>query len=96
MITVVWKCGHAKSLPEGLHTQIGERGVMIIIAHRLTAIEACDHVYRVENQKIVEEWKSFRNRNPFAVIRLGTCKWSHYLKNPLKLSGWTHIIKLAI
>lgn len=94
-------------LPEGLNTQIGERGVrlsggqrqrigiaralyrepsilildeatsaldnetegaimesinhlkgkktMIIIAHRLTTIENCDHVYRVENGKIIKE-----------------------------------------
>lgn len=96
-----------RSLPEGLDTQIGERGVrlsggqrqrigiaralyqnpevlifdeatsaldnetesaimesihslrgtktMIIIAHRLTTIEACDHVYRVENGAIIRE-----------------------------------------
>lgn len=96
-----------KTLPEGLNTQIGERGVrlsggqrqrigiaralyqnpevlifdeatsaldnetesaimesihglrgtktMIIIAHRLTTIEACDHVYRVENGTIIRE-----------------------------------------
>ena len=28
---------------------------LIIIAHRLTTIEGCDHVYRVENQKIIRE-----------------------------------------
>ena len=28
---------------------------MVIIAHRLTTIENCDHVYRVENEKIVKE-----------------------------------------
>lgn len=96
-----------KSLPNGLDTQIGERGVrlsggqrqrvgiaralyknpeilvfdeatsaldietesaimdsihqlqgkktMIIIAHRLTTIEACDHIFKVENGKIVME-----------------------------------------
>lgn len=95
---------YVRSLPEGLDTEIGERGVrlsggqrqrigiaralyrdpavlvfdeatsaldnetekeimesiqhlqgqktMIIIAHRLTTIESCDHVYRVENGKI--------------------------------------------
>lgn len=95
------------SLPEGINTQIGEKGVrlsggqrqrigiaralyvnpsvlvfdeatssldneteqeimnaidelhgkktMIIIAHRLTTIEGCDHVFRVENGKIVKE-----------------------------------------
>lgn len=96
-----------RSLPDGLDTQIGERGVrlsggqrqrlgiaralyedpgvlifdeatsaldneteaeimesinhlhgqrtMLIIAHRLTTIEACDHVYRVEGGKITKE-----------------------------------------
>ncbi len=96
-----------KSLPDGVDTEIGERGVrlsggqkqrigiaralylnptilvfdeatsaldneteaaimesidklqgsktMVIIAHRLTTIENCDHVYRVENEKIVKE-----------------------------------------
>lgn len=28
---------------------------MIIIAHRLTTIDRCDHVYRVENKKIIRE-----------------------------------------
>ena len=28
---------------------------MIIIAHRLSTIENCDHVYRVENGKIIKE-----------------------------------------
>ena len=31
------------------------RKTMIIIAHRLTTIENCDHVYRVEDGKIVKE-----------------------------------------
>ncbi len=96
-----------KTLPDGVDTQIGERGVrlsggqrqrigiaralylnpsilvfdeatsaldneteaaimesidklqgtktMVIIAHRLTTIENCDHVYRVENEKITKE-----------------------------------------
>ncbi len=96
-----------KALPDGLDTQIGERGIrlsggqrqrigiaralyrdpavlvfdeatsaldneteaeimksinhlqgqktMLIIAHRLTTIENCDHVYRVENGKITQE-----------------------------------------
>ena len=96
-----------RSLPEGLDTQIGERGVrlsggqrqrigiaralyqnpevlifdeatsaldsetetaimesihslhgtktMIIIAHRLTTIEACDHIFRVEHGQIKQE-----------------------------------------
>lgn len=96
-----------KSLPDGLDTQIGERGVrlsggqrqrigiaralfrnpkvlifdeatsaldndteaaimdsinnlkghktMIIIAHRLSTIKGCDHIYRVENKRIVKE-----------------------------------------
>lgn len=28
---------------------------MVIIAHRLTTIESCDHIYRVENGKIIQE-----------------------------------------
>ena len=28
---------------------------MIIIAHRLTTIEGCDHVYRVEGGKVEKE-----------------------------------------
>ena len=36
---------------DGLH---GTK-TMIMIAHRLTTIENCDHVYRVGNQKIVQE-----------------------------------------
>ena len=98
---------YVKELPEGLETQIGERGVrlsggqrqrigiaralysnpellvfdeatssldnntesaimesiqrfrgtktMIIIAHRLSTIESCDHVYKVENGKLIQE-----------------------------------------
>lgn len=96
-----------QELPEGINTQIGERGVrlsggqkqrlgiaralyrdpkiiffdeatsaldnetekeimesinglkghktMIIIAHRLTTIESCDHIYRVENGRVIQE-----------------------------------------
>lgn len=33
------------------------RKTMVIIAHRLTTIEECDIVYRVENGKIVEEYR---------------------------------------
>ena len=28
---------------------------MIVIAHRLTTIQHCDHIFRMENGKIVEE-----------------------------------------
>ena len=31
------------------------RKTLVIIAHRLTTIEECDIVYRVENGKIVKE-----------------------------------------
>ncbi|MCM1234283.1 MAG: ATP-binding cassette domain-containing protein, partial [Ruminococcus flavefaciens] len=96
-----------KKLPDGLYTQIGERGVrlsggqcqrigiaralysepeilffdeatsaldndtekaimdsiyelrrlktIIIIAHRLTTIEGCDHIFRVEDGKVIQE-----------------------------------------
>lgn len=42
------------SIMESIHGLHGQK-TMIIIAHRLTTIEACDHIYRVENGKIVKE-----------------------------------------
>lgn len=110
----IWKAlrdasleGFVKGLPEGLDTEIGERGVrlsggqrqrigiaralyrdpsvlifdeatsaldnetesdimasihsfygkktLIIIAHRLSTIQTCDHIYKVENKKIIKE-----------------------------------------
>ena len=42
------------SIMESIHSLHGQK-TMIIIAHRLTTIEACDHIYRVENGKILHE-----------------------------------------
>lgn len=42
------------AIMESIHALHGEK-TMIIIAHRLTTIEECDMVYRVENGKIVLE-----------------------------------------
>ena len=42
------------SIMESIHSLHGQK-TMIIIAHRLTTIEACDHIYRVENGKIIQE-----------------------------------------
>lgn len=39
------------SIMDSIH-QLQGRKTMIIIAHRLTTIEACDHIYRVEGGKI--------------------------------------------
>lgn len=42
------------AIMESIHSLHGKR-TMIIIAHRLTTIEACDHIYRAENEKLVLE-----------------------------------------
>lgn len=42
------------AIMDSIHSLHGHK-TMIIIAHRLTTIEACDHIYRVENGKIVLE-----------------------------------------
>ena len=42
------------SIMEAIHSLHGQK-TMIIIAHRLTTIESCDHVYRVENGSICLE-----------------------------------------
>ncbi len=42
------------SIMESIHSLHGVK-TMIIIAHRLTTIDACDHIFRVENGKIVKE-----------------------------------------
>lgn len=39
---------------ESIHRLQGEK-TMIIIAHRLSTIESCDHIYRIENSKILKE-----------------------------------------
>ncbi len=44
------------AIMESIHALHGEK-TMIIIAHRLTTIEECDMVYRVENGKIILERK---------------------------------------
>ena len=41
------------SIMESIHSLHGRR-TMIIIAHRLSTIEDCDHIYRVEQGKIVQ------------------------------------------
>ena len=43
-----------KEIMESINGLKGHK-TMIIIAHRLTTIESCDHVYRVENGKVVQE-----------------------------------------
>lgn len=40
---------------ESIQKLQGQKKTMIIIAHRLTTIQGCDHVYRVEDGKIVKE-----------------------------------------
>lgn len=42
------------AIMESIHSLRGTK-TMIIIAHRLTTIEACDHIYRVEEGKILRE-----------------------------------------
>ena len=43
-----------KEIMEAINGLMGSK-TMIIIAHRLTTIERCDHVYRVENGKVIKE-----------------------------------------
>lgn len=43
-----------KEIMESINGLKGHK-TMIIIAHRLTTIESCDHIYRVENGEIVKE-----------------------------------------
>ena len=43
-----------EAIMESINTLKGKK-TMIIIAHRLSTIENCDHVYRVQDGKIIQE-----------------------------------------
>ena len=42
------------AIMDSIHSLHGNK-TMIIIAHRLSTIEACDHIYRVDNEKVIKE-----------------------------------------
>ena len=41
-----------KEYHQGLETKVGEDKTLIIIAHRLSTLEKCEKIYKLENGKI--------------------------------------------